>query len=452
MKNQIDRICYEDIVETIREPLLVLDSDLTVVFANSKFYHTFKVTPKKTIGRLIYDIGNQLWDIPGLRILLQEILKKESKFDNYEVEHVFPDIGHKIMLLNSRHITHKGIGSQLILLAIEDITKLRRLENMLEESAERCKHIYETANDAILLLEKSDGAIIHANRAVKAMLGYSRKECVGKKLQDIGFTDDKCDIQEILRTLEREGIVYFNNVSIKNKAGQAIDADAHMINNSRLIQCNIRDIAGRKRTEDAIKQNLLRTRKVLEATVHAISSLAEARDPYVAGHQQRVDDLARAIAAEMGLTTDRIEGISIAAAIHDIGKISIPADILGRPTKLTDIEFGFIKTHAQSGYDILKDIEFPWPVARMIIEHHERMNGSGYPNGLAKDNILLESRILAVADVVEAMASHRPYRPPLGIDEALDEITRNKGILYDSEVVDACLRIFQTNNYKIGNG
>ena len=144
-------------------------------------------------------------------------------------------------------------------------------------------------------------------------------------------------------------------------------------------------------TEDDIKQNLLRTRKVLEATIRAISSLAETRDPYVAGHQQRVDDLACAIATEMGLTTDRIEGISIAAAIHDIGKISVPADILGRPTKLTDIEFGFIKTHAQSGYDILKDIEFPWPVARMIIEHHERMNGSGYPNGLAKDNILLES-------------------------------------------------------------
>jgi HD-GYP domain-containing protein (c-di-GMP phosphodiesterase class II) len=161
-----------------------------------------------------------------------------------------------------------------------------------------------------------------------------------------------------------------------------------------------------------------------------------------------VADLARAIATEMGLTTDRIESIGLAAAIHDIGKICIPADILCRPAKLTDTEFSFIKTHAKSGFDILKDIEFPWPIARMIIEHHERLNGSGYPKGLAKDSTLLESRILAVADVVEAMNSRRPYRPALGIDAALNEITGNKSILYDPEVVDACLRIFKMNNYK----
>ena len=448
MKDQIDHICFEDIFETVREPVLVLNLDLMVVSANSNFYHTFKVTPNKTIGRIIYDLGKQQWNIPGLRTLLEEILKKENCFDNYEVEHVFPDIGRKIMLLNARRITLKGIGSQLILLAIEDITKRRQLENIVEESEDRYRHIYETADDGILLLGKSEGEITHANRSIKAMLGYSREECIGKKLTSIGFAEDKYDIQEILRTLEREGIIYCNDTSIKNKAGQAIDVDVYMINNSRFIQCNIRDITGRKQTEDDIKQNFLRTRKALEATIHAISSLAEQRDPYVAGHQRRVADLARAIATEMGLTTDRIEGISMAAAIHDIGKISIPADILGRPTKLTGTEFNFIKTHAKSGYDILKDIKFPWPIARMILEHHERMNGSGYPKGLSKDSTLLESRILAVADVVEAMTSRRPYRPPLGIDAALNEITRNKSILYDSEVVDACLRIFKMNNYK----
>ncbi len=448
MKDQIDHIVFEDIFETVREPVLVLNLDLMVVSANSNFYHTFKVTPNETIGRIIYDLGKQQWNIPGLRTLLEENLKKENCFDNYEVEHVFLDIGRKIMLLNARRITLKGIGSGLILLAIEDITKRRRLENIVEESEDRYRHIYETADDGILLLGKSEGEITHANRSIKAMLGYSSKECIGKKLTSIGFAEDKCDIQEILRTLEREGIIYYNDTSIKNKAGQAIDVDVCMINNSRFIQCNIRDITGRKKTEDDIKQNSLRTRKALEETIHAISSLAEQRDPYVAGHQRRVADLARAIATQMGLTTDRIEGISMAAAIHDIGKISIPADILGRPAKLTCTEFNFIKTHAKSGYDILKDIKFPWPIARMIIEHHERMNGSGYPNGLSKNSTLLESRILAVADVVEAMTSRRPYRPPLGIDAALNEITRNKSILYDPEVVDACLRIFKMNNYK----
>ena len=448
MKDQIDHIVFEDIFETVREPILVLNSDLTVVWANSKFYHTFNVTPDETIGRIIYDLGKQQWNIPGLRTLLEEILKKENCFYNYEVEHVFPDIGRKIMQLNARRITLKEIGSGLILLAIEDVTGRRQLENIVEGSEDRYRHICETAGDGILLLEKSKGTITHANLAVKAMLGYSRKECIGKKLTNIGFAEDKCDIQEILRTLEREGIIYYNDTSIKNKAGQAIDVDVCMINNSRFIQCNIRDITVRKQMEDDIKQNFLRTRKALEKTIHAISSLAERRDPYVAGHQHRVADLARAIATEMGLTTDRIESIGLAAAIHDIGKICIPADILCRPAKLTDTEFNFIKTHAKSGFDILKDIEFPWPIARMIIEHHERMNGSGYPKGLSKDSTLLESRILAVADVVEAMNSRRPYRPSLGIDAALNEITGNKNILYDPEVVDACLRVFKMNNYK----
>ena len=140
----------------------------------------------------------------------------------------------------------------------------------------------------------------------------------------------------------------------------------------------------------------------------------------------------------------------MAASIHDLGKISVPAEILSKPNKLTNIEFGLIKIHPQSGYDILKDIEFPWPVARMVLEHHERINGSGYPNGLMGENILMESRILAVADVVESMASHRPYRPSLGIDAALNEIEKNSGAYYDQTVVDACLRLFREQGFKLG--
>jgi HD-GYP domain-containing protein (c-di-GMP phosphodiesterase class II) len=187
----------------------------------------------------------------------------------------------------------------------------------------------------------------------------------------------------------------------------------------------------------------------LVATIHAIVVTVEVRDPYTAGHQSRVADLARSIATEMNLPVDMIDGIRMAATIHDLGKISIPAEILSKPTKLTNIEFSFIKTHSQSGYDILNDIDFPWPVARTVLEHHERMNGSGYPNGLTGDNILLESRILAVADVVEAMASHRPYRPSLGIEAALEEIKKNKGTLYDNTVADACLRLFREKSFQL---
>jgi HD-GYP domain-containing protein (c-di-GMP phosphodiesterase class II) len=151
----------------------------------------------------------------------------------------------------------------------------------------------------------------------------------------------------------------------------------------------------------------------------------------------------------MNLPIDMIDGIRMAAAIHDLGEISIPVEILSKPIKLTNIEFNLIKIHSQSGYDILKDIDFPWPVARIVLEHHERMNGSGYPNGLTGDNILMESRILSVADVVEAIASYHPYRPALGIDAALEEIEKNKGTLYDNTVAAACLRLFREKGYQL---
>jgi putative nucleotidyltransferase with HDIG domain len=188
-------------------------------------------------------------------------------------------------------------------------------------------------------------------------------------------------------------------------------------------------------------------RKNLNATINAIALTVEARDPFTSGHQRRVADLARAIATEMGLTKDSIEAIRTAGVIHDLGKICIPAEILSKPAKLNDTEFSLIKAHPKVAYDILKEIEFPWPVAEIVLQHHERMNGSGYPQGLAGEEILMEARVLAVADVVEAMASNRPYRPALGIKEALKEIEKNKGILYDPQAVNACLRLFSKKKF-----
>lgn len=183
--------------------------------------------------------------------------------------------------------------------------------------------------------------------------------------------------------------------------------------------------------------------------IQAMSAAVETRDPYTSGHQRRVADLASSIAAQMRLPSDRIDGIRMAASIHDLGKISIPAEILSMPRKLSQLEFELIKTHPQAGYDIIKNIDFPWPIATIILQHHERMDGSGYPNGLSGDKILLEARILAVADVVEAMASYRPYRPALGLDKALEEIMQNKTVLYDAEAVDACLKLFKEQGYKL---
>jgi putative nucleotidyltransferase with HDIG domain len=203
--------------------------------------------------------------------------------------------------------------------------------------------------------------------------------------------------------------------------------------------------------EEEAKKSFEKLKKAFGAIIQVLEKTVEIRDPYTAGHQRRVSDLAQNIAREMGLTRDRIDGIKITGIIHDIGKIQIPAEILSKPRALTGIEFNLVKTHPQVGADILRAIDFPWPVAEIVLQHHERINGSGYPQGLYKKDILLEARIIGVADVVEAMASHRPYRPALGIDEALKEISNNRGILYDCDVVDACLKLFREKNYKLEN-
>ena len=197
-----------------------------------------------------------------------------------------------------------------------------------------------------------------------------------------------------------------------------------------------------------LQDALEKLRKAMGGTVNVIASTVEIRDPYTAGHQKRVTDLACAIAAQMGLPEEKFDGLRMAGIIHDLGKIAVPAEILSKPGRITEAEFSIIKSHPQVAYDILKEIEFPWPIAQIVLQHHERMEGSGYPQGLSGADMYQEARIIAVADVVEAMASHRPYRPALGIDVALEEISQNKGAIYDSEVADACLKLFKEKEFK----
>jgi putative nucleotidyltransferase with HDIG domain len=195
--------------------------------------------------------------------------------------------------------------------------------------------------------------------------------------------------------------------------------------------------------------SLEKMQRILMQAVASLSNTMERRDPYTAGHQRRVAQLATAIATAMGLSTAQIDGIAVAGNLHDIGKINVPSEVLNKPGKLSDLEFAIVKTHSQAGCEIVRDIEFPWPVAEVLLQHHERMNGSGYPRGLAGEAILVEARIMAVADVVEAMASHRPYRSALGIDAALEEISKNRSTLYDPDAVDACLDLFRKKGFEL---
>lgn len=245
---RIDQI-FQDIVETIREPILVLGSDLKVVLANRSFSNTFKVTPEETLGNYVYDLGNHQWDIPKLRELLDKILIQGNTFDDFEIDHDFPDIGHKTMLLNARHLVEQETDSQLILLAIEDITERKQLESLLNDSEIRFRRLFETANDGILLLEKSEGKITHANPAIATMLGYSNAEFTGNDLKDVGFPDNLGTFQDMLKELSKNAIINFKDTPVQKKTGQIVDADIYMVNKSTLVQCNIRDITQRKLAE-----------------------------------------------------------------------------------------------------------------------------------------------------------------------------------------------------------
>lgn len=209
----------------------------------------------------------------------------------------------------------------------------------------------------------------------------------------------------------------------------------------------IEEIVTAKKMALAALKSSVELEKSLEESIKSIAYTVESRDEYTAGHMKRVGQLASAIARELGLPEDTIHGIELASTIHDVGKIAIPVEILTKPGKLSKVEFMLVQTHVEAGYDIVKNIQFPWPIARMILEHHERMDGSGYPQGLKGDEILLGSRIIALSDVIEAMSTHRPYRFVVGIDAALDEIKQHRGTLFDAQAVDACLKLFAEKRF-----
>jgi len=200
--------------------------------------------------------------------------------------------------------------------------------------------------------------------------------------------------------------------------------------------------------EEELKQSYEKLQKFIEGTAHIITKIVEIRDPYSKGHQQRVSQLATAIAREMKLPQDKIEGVRFASLVHDVGKINLSTEIVSKPSKLVEVEFNLIKNHPKIGYDILKKVDFPWPIAEIVFQHQEKIDGSGYPRGLKGDEILIEAKILGVANVVEAMSSYKSYRPALSIDESLAEISKNKNILFDPEVVDTCLKLFKEKGFR----
>jgi PAS domain S-box-containing protein/putative nucleotidyltransferase with HDIG domain len=337
-----------------------------------------------------------------------------------------------------------------------DVTERKEAEEALRKSEQQLRFITDHVMDVVWSTDLA-GNFTFVTPSAERNIGYSVEEMLSLNFSQIITPESHKMAMDLISThlkMEtREPIMIEMEQICKDGSRKWCEVTAILSVDQDKRPTGIigvsRDITQRKQSEEALQRSYHKLRETLITTVNALASTVEMRDPYTAGHQRRVTILACAIAEQMGLTEERFDGLRLAGLIHDIGKITVPIEILNKPGRISETEFNIIKMHPQAGYNLLKEIEFPWPVAQIVLQHHERLDGSGYPQGLKNGGIMQEAKILAVADVVEAMASHRPYRPSLGIDVALGELTKNKGILYDPEVVDVCQRLFVEQGFKL---
>lgn len=459
---------YRSIIDNLGELLMTVDDKGDILFVNALVENYTGSGQSESIGRNFLDFVHPE-DHEIFKTTLESIpsINHEDKnlHDNADSEFRLVKKDGTIVWIEISFRPYFDYSARIVGFSgiARDITKRKKAEDLLRSSESRYRLIADNATDIIWTADM-DLRVTYISPAIRAF-GYTTDEIIGKPITEFTtpesqksaleiFTEDYDRVIRNINTENKRGIRSFTYKQYR-KDGSQVWAEARTsflrddVNMPIGILGVTRDISERKKAEEEINQSFSKLRQSLNGTVQAMSHAVEVRDPYTAGHQRRVTDLARSIAIEMGINKEKIEGIRIAGIIHDLGKISVPASILSKPGKLIDHEFSLIQIHPQVGYDILKNIDFPWPVADIVHQHHERIDGSGYPLGLVRDDILIQSKILSVADVVEAMASHRPYRASLGIEQALGEITKNKGTLYEPDVVEACLNLFSEKRYQL---
>jgi PAS domain S-box-containing protein len=346
------------------------------------------------------------------------------------------------------------VSGNLLGRAAQYAVERQRAEKALRESERKLKTLFEILPVGISILD-AERKIVYGNPALATILGIpgedlSRGNYTRRTYLRPDGTPMPAEEFASTRALKERRTVHDVETGVVKEDDTVIWTNVSAVPVTFpdwKVVIVTSDITERRQAQEKLKETLGKLQLSLRGIIQVTSRIVETRDSYTAGHQRRVTALSRAIALEMGLTEDRVEGLCLAGDIHDLGKISVPAEILSKPTRLTEFEFRLIQNHPRVAYDILKEINFPWPIAEIILQHHERMDGSGYPQGLRGTDILPEARILAVADVVEAIASHRPYRPALGIEAGLEELEQKKGILYDPHVVKACLTLFREKGF-----
>ena len=365
-----------------------------------------------------------------------EILRKDGK-------HVHVYISCSVMEL---------AGKRIIQGVFQDVTDIEKTEEKLVRSENKYRSLFEHINSAIIIIDIRTSTILEANGYSEILFGRSRKELIGMNWFKLHHKKQAKDYAETFKKIIKFKNILDKELLIVRKDGTdacvMISTKVEDIYGKKVIRCVLNDVTVLKNAEKSLKLSHDKIEKALYSTVAALASTVEAKDPYTSGHQKRVSELSTAIALEMGYSADRIMLIKTAATVHDIGKIQVPSEILSKPGKISKIELELIKTHVQYSYDLLKNIEFPWPIAEIVYQHHERIDGTGYPRGLKGNQIMPEVKIITVADVVEAMMSHRPYRAALGVKKALEEIKKNRKKFYDPDVVAACIKIFKENNFQ----
>lgn len=438
---------YRDVFEHLRLPVIILDKELKVVMTNPHFERMSGFSQEEIRGKSIW--------VFGISEESQRIIK-----DNYGLYSSDPGqspIKYEIAIRDKEGRQRNWILRNAIMpdngdivVGLQDITKQRDAESRFRSSENYYRTVLENNNAATWLVE-DDMTISLVNKECERVLGYTREELTGKSWIAIVSPEflDMAKEYHIQRRANAADVPVKYMTKLIDKQGNIKEGQLSvgLIPGTKTSVVTFIDLTVHNHSMRELEKYLKKMRRVLIQAANALGTALEKRDPYTAGHQRKVAELSLAIAREMQLPEQQCEGIAVAASLHDIGKITVPSEILSWPGELSDLEMAIVKTHCQTGYEIVKDIEFAWPVADIVLQHHERMDGSGYPQGLQGEEILLEARIIAVADVVEAMISHRPYRLTLGNAKALEEISLNKGRLYDPEVVDACLKLFKEKGF-----
>lgn len=452
---------YRLLADNVNDVIFVLDMNLYYTYVSPSVKILRGYEPEEVLNQpSIETVTSSSWDL-AMKVV-DEVMELEKAGDKekiplsrmIELEMKRKDgttVWTEVKLSFIRDESQRPVG---ILGVTRDITERRQIEEALRDSEKKYRELYDFLPIPVYEMD-FEFNITSANRAVYETFGGTKEDLINgfKAMQLLSPEEIEKSRKNMQRLLNGEQIggTEYTLMMLDGSVFPAIIISSVIYINGKPVGLRgaIVDISERKRTEEELRRTLESLRKAIDTTIQVMVSVVEARDPYTAGHQLRVADLARAIAEEMGFSQNRIDGIRMAGTVHDLGKLSVPAEILSKPTELTKNEFSLIKDHSQNGYEILKSVESPWPLAEIAYQHHERMDGSGYPRNLRGEDILMEARIMAVADVVESMASHRPYRPAMGLTAALEEIENNRGTLYDKTVADACLRLFRERGYML---